>query len=86
MTYPNKFKYQIILIILLASFSLSFYIWIQAEQFADIVQSSDLWYELPELSRMTVRDAYELAFKKIILINAIVYLNIFIFFYIKNKK
>jgi len=44
------------------------YFWWQAESWANMVTAdTDSWYAWPELSRLEIRDAYNLAFKKCVL-------------------
>ena len=43
-------------------------------------------YSQPELSRMEVRNAYDIAFKKIILVDGIIFASSFLLLYIVKRK
>jgi hypothetical protein len=84
-----KDNWQILLsfVIVLIILVLSLLFWFDAVHWANIVASSDEWYKLPELSRMEVRDAYDLAFKKIILSAGILFVSAFLIIkVVPNKK
>jgi len=72
---------RVFLVIVLISVVLfvSLYWWIQAVQWHNLIISQDeLWYSLPELSRMEIRDSYNLAFKKIILFGGFIFTSTFL--------
>ena len=71
-----------ILIVLIASL----YWWFQADRWETIVTSDDGWYKYPELSRIEVRDFYNLTFKKIVLFGGWVYATVFLLLYTKKLK
>ena len=72
---------RVFLVIVLISVVLfvSLYWWIQAVQWHNLIISQDeLWYSLPELSRMEIRDSYNLAYKKIILFGGFIFTSTFL--------
>ncbi len=80
---------RVFLVIVLISVVLfvSLYWWIQAVQWHNLIISQDeLWYSLPELSRMEIRDSYNLAFKKIILFGGFIFTSTFLLLKAINDK
>ena len=71
---------RIILVIvsILVVFFVLFYWWRQTEQWVNLVIASENWYSLPELSRMEIRDSYNLVFKKIILFGSFIFTSTFL--------
>ena len=72
---------RIILVIvsILVVLFVSLYWWRQTVQWHNLIISQDeLWYSLPELSRMEIRDSYNLAFKKIILFGGFIFTSTFL--------
>ena len=78
--------------VLLALFSItlalviSLKIWSVASWWEGEITSADGWYSDPELSRMEVRDAYNLAFKKIILLGGFIFTSTFLLLIATDKK
>lgn len=83
-----KKPHLVLILIIVAVFSISLYWWKAAANWHDVIVSGDSWYAYPELSRMEIRDTYNLAFNKIILLHTFVFLSSYLFFqykkYIKN--
>jgi xanthine/uracil permease len=61
------------------------YFWHQTRKWQLTIIQSDSWYSLPELSRTEIRDAYDLAFKKIFLIDAIIFTSTFLWLKVREK-
>lgn len=71
---------------LLAVILFSAYTWYRADRWENIVTSGDGWYEYPELSYMSVRDEYDQAFKKIVLVNGIFFASSFLLLKLSEKR
>lgn len=74
----KKSKLILVILAILIVLGFSLYTWIGAERWVNIVQGGGQWYSLPELSRMVVRDTYNLAFQKIILFGGFIFVSTFL--------
>ena len=80
-----EMKRTLILTGLLLVLGLSAYIWYKASWWENIITTGDGWYQYPELSRMEIRDAYDLAFKKILLLNGIFFSSVFLLIKVSKR-
>ncbi|KKU19423.1 MAG: hypothetical protein UX31_C0006G0015 [Candidatus Nomurabacteria bacterium GW2011_GWA1_46_11] len=80
-------KRILILVSLLLVLGLSAYIWYKASWWENMVTSdTEGWYKYPELSRTDIRDTYDLAFKKILLLNGVFFASVFLLLKLGNHK
>jgi len=79
MPKTKKIKVVLIILVVLIVLGFSLYTWLGTERWVRTVQEGDQWYTEPELSRMEVRDAYNLAFQKIILLGGFIFVSAFLF-------
>jgi len=82
----QRIKLILVILSILIVLGFSLYTWLGAESWATTVQGGDQWYSEPELSRMEVRDVYNLAFQRIILFGGFVFASAFIFLKVVEDK
>ena len=73
-------------VIVLALLFVSIFLWSKAVSWENqITSDEESWYQYPELSRMEIRDTYELAFKKIVLLNGFAFAALFLLKRVKKS-
>ena len=77
---------SLITVVVLVLLAVSVCIWSKARSWDLQITSSEGWYQYPELSRTEIRDSYDKAFKKIVLLNGFAFASLFLLIKAKERK
>ncbi|MCG2686659.1 hypothetical protein L6278_00805, partial [Candidatus Parcubacteria bacterium] len=65
---------------------ISLYLWYKATHWAYLIENGTLWFENTELARMAIRDTYNVAFKKLVLIGGFIFISTFLLLRVMKNK
>ncbi|MBU4073414.1 hypothetical protein KJ863_04870 [Patescibacteria group bacterium] len=74
----ENIKFFLVLFSILTVLAMSFYLWYKASRLIYIVEISDTWYANQELSRIAVKDIYDLTLEKITILSGWIFISTFL--------